>query len=75
MPLQRIGAAIRRTGHGVFQFAPEHARLPVDEWPWMPERLQTLADPERRRRIIEDIPDDGGLLRAVVRDKLARIRS
>ena len=146
-----IGAAIRRAGHGVFQFAPEHARLPVDEWPWMrdlaaitghpvcvnlnqpdtapdvwrevlglldeaaaagvalyaqiagrsigilyclhgsvhpllfhpayaevahlpmPERLLALAEPERRRRIIEDIPDDGGLFRAVVLDKLGRI--
>jgi N-acyl-D-amino-acid deacylase len=32
-----IGAAIRRAGHGVFQFAPEHAILPVAEWPWMRE--------------------------------------
>ena len=146
-----IGRAIRRAGHGVFQFAPEHARLPIDEWPWMrdlaavtgqpvcvnlnqpdsapevwrdvldlldvaaasnvalyaqiagrsigilyclhgsvhpllfhpayaevahlpmPERLHELADPERRRRIIEDIPDDGGLFRTVVLDKLGRI--
>ncbi len=146
-----IGEAIRRVGHGVFQFAPEHARLPVDEWPWMrdlaritgqpvcvnlnqpdsapevwrevlglldaaaasnvtlyaqiagrsigilyclhgsvhpllfhpayaevahlpmPERLRALAEPERRRRIIEDIPADGGLFRAVVLDKLSRI--
>ncbi len=146
-----IGRAIRRVGHGVFQFAPDHARVPVEEWPWMrslaavtgqpvcvnlnqpdsapeiwrevlglldaasangeslyaqiagrsigilyclhgsvhpllfhpaytevaglamPERLHALRDPERRRRIIEDIPDDGGLFRAVVLDKLGRI--
>ncbi len=32
-----IADALRRAGHGVFQFAPEHPRLPVDEWPWMRE--------------------------------------
>ena len=146
-----IGEAIRRVGHGVFQFAPEHARVPVDEWPWMrrlaavtgqpvsvnlnqpdqaPEvwrevltllddahrdglplyaqvagrtigilyclhgsvhpllfhpayaevaglpmvqRLAALADPERRRRIIHDVPDDGGLFRHVVLDNLSRV--
>ena len=146
-----IGEAIRRTGHGVFQFAPEHARLPVDEWPWMrrlaaltgqpvsvnlnqpdqapevwrevlslldaahrdglplyaqvagrtigilyclhgsvhpllfhpayaeiaslpmAERLVALAEPERRRRIVEDVPDDGGLFRRVVLDNLGRV--
>ena len=146
-----IGEAIRRAGHGVFQFAPEHARLPVDEWPWMrrlaaltgqpvsvnlnqpdqapdiwrevlglldqahadglalyaqiagrsigilyclhgsvhpllfhpayaevaqlpmAERLIALADPERRRRIIHDVPDDGGLFTKVVLDNLGKI--
>ena len=146
-----IGHAIRRAGHGVFQFAPDHALVPVREWPWMrklaaitgqpvcvnlnqpdaaPEvwrevlsllddadqdglpiyaqvagrsigilyclhgsvhpllfhpayaevahlpmtqRLAALAEPERRRRIIEDVPDDRGLFRAVVLDKLDRI--
>ncbi|MCU1387661.1 MAG: putative hydrolase [Ilumatobacteraceae bacterium] len=146
-----IGAAIRRAGHGVFQFAPEHASLPVQEWPWMrdlaavtgqpvsvnlnqpdsapevwrhvlelldqadadglpifaqvagrsigilyclhgslhpllfhpayaevahlpmPERLAALRDPERRRRIVEDVPDDGGFFRNVVLDKLDRV--
>ena len=146
-----IGEAIRRAGHGVFQFAPDHADVPVKEWPWMrdlaaltghpvcvnlnqpdsapevwrtvlglldgaaadglplyaqiagrsigilyclhgsvhpllfhpayaevahlpmPERVAALADPERRRRIIEDAPDDGGLFRHVVLDKLGRI--
>ena len=143
-----IGEAIRRAGHGVFQFAPEHARVPVDEWPWMrrlarltgqpvsvnlnqpddapevwrevlhlldqahaeglplyaqvagrtigvlyclhgsvhpllfhpaytevaalpmPQRLAALAEPERRRRIIHDIPADGGLFEKVVLDHL-----
>jgi len=32
-----IADALRRVGHGVFQFAPEHVRVPVDEWPWMRE--------------------------------------
>lgn len=146
-----IGDAIRRVGHGVFQFAPEHARVPVDEWPWMrtlaaitgqpvcvnlnqpdsapevwrevlgllddaardnvalyaqiagrsigilyclhgsvhpllfhpayaevvhlpmPERVRALSDPERRRRIISDVPDDGGLFQAAVLNKLAFI--
>ena len=30
-----IGDALAAAGHGVFQFAPDHARVPVDEWPWM----------------------------------------
>jgi len=30
-----IADAIRRVGHGVFQFAPEHAKVPIEEWPWM----------------------------------------
>jgi N-acyl-D-aspartate/D-glutamate deacylase len=146
-----IGEAMRRTGKGVFQFAPEHARVPVDEWPWMrrlaeltrrpvsvnlnqpdsapdvwrdvlglldaahadglpifaqvagrtigilyclhgsvhpllfhpayaevaalsmPERLAALAEPERRRRIIHDVPDDGGLFAKVVHANLQRM--
>ncbi len=146
-----IGAAIRRAGHGVFQFAPEHTILPVSEWPWMrelaavtgqpvsvnlnqpdqapevwrdvlrlldeahadglpiyaqvagrtigilyclhgsvhpllfhpayaevahlpmPERLVALADPERRRRIIHDVPEDGGLFAKVVLANLGRM--
>jgi N-acyl-D-aspartate/D-glutamate deacylase len=146
-----IGAAIRRAGHGVFQFAPEHARVPVDEWPWMrrlaaitrqpvsinlnqpddapevwrevlglldlahadglpivaqvagrtigilsclhgsihpllfhpayaevaslpmPARLAALAAPQRRRRLIEEIPDDGGLFTKAVLSSLGRM--
>ena len=32
-----IADALRRAGHGVFQFAPDHALVPRDEWPWMTE--------------------------------------
>jgi N-acyl-D-amino-acid deacylase len=142
-----IGHAIRRAGHGVFQFSPEHVRVPIDEWPWMrrlaaltgqpvsvnlsqpdqapdlwrevlalldqahddglpmytqvagrsigilyclqgsvhplmfhpayaevghlplAERLAALGDPERRRRIVHDLPDDGGLFAKVLLDK------
>ena len=145
-----IGEAIRRVGHGVFQFAPDHALVPVQEWPWMhelarltgqpvcvnlnqpdsapdvwrrvldlldeaerddvplyaqvagrsigilyclhgsvhpllfhpayqevqhlpmAERLVALADPERRRRIVEDVPDDGGFFEMAVLSKLGR---
>lgn len=149
--LLAIGAAMAAAGHGVFQFAPDHARVPVDEWPWMvdfarrtgrtvsvnlnqpdqdpevwrrvldlldeaaveglpiyaqvagrsigilyclhgsihpllfhpayaevahlsmAERLAALAEPERRRRLVEDVPDDGGLFTRVVLDKLDRM--
>ena len=37
------------------------------------ERLVALAEPDRRRRIINDIPDDGGLFAKVVLDKLSRM--
>jgi N-acyl-D-amino-acid deacylase len=32
-----IADALARAGHGVFQFAPDHAEVPVQEWPWMKE--------------------------------------
>ena len=32
-----IADALARAGHGVFQFAPDHALVPTDEWPWMKE--------------------------------------
>ena len=34
-----LASAVNSTG-GIFQFAPEHVRLPVDEWPWMREMAQ-----------------------------------
>jgi N-acyl-D-amino-acid deacylase len=147
-----IADGMAAAGHGVFQFAPDHVRVPVDEWPWMaelarrsgrtvsvnlnqpdsapdlwrdvlglldgaaddglpivaqvagrsigilyclhgsvhpllfhpayaevaglpmPERLAALTEPERRRRIIEDVPsDDGGLFAKAVLDKLDRM--
>jgi N-acyl-D-amino-acid deacylase len=141
----------RRVGRGVFGFAPDHALVPVQEWPWMrkvaaltgqpvsvnlnqrqgqrgvarrtaparrgprrrpadrrpggrpqhrhpllpagqsvhpllfhpayqeiahlpmAERLVALAEPERRRRIIHDIPDDGGFFQGAVLNNLGRI--
>jgi N-acyl-D-aspartate/D-glutamate deacylase len=45
----------------------EVAHLPIDE------RLEALADPERRRRLIEDVPDDDGFFQRVVLDKLDRM--
>lgn len=146
-----IADAIRRVGYGMFQFAPEHSRLPIAEWPWMRkvaaltgqpvsvnlnqpdqapdvwrdvlrlldeahadglpitaqvagrsigilyclhgsvhplmfhpayqeiaalpmnERLVALADPERRRRIIEDVPADGGFFEKAVLNNLGRM--
>ena len=146
-----IAGAIARVGHGVFGFAPDHALVPVQEWPWMrkvaaltgqpicvnlnqsdkapevwrevlrlldqahadglpiiaqvagrsigilyclqgsvhpllfhpayqeiaslplAEQLVALAEPERRRRIIEDIPDDGGFFQSAVLNGLGRI--
>jgi len=35
--LYGIADAMKRVGHGIFQFSPEHSRVPVDEWPWMQE--------------------------------------
>ncbi len=149
--LMAIGAAMARVGHGVFQFAPDHARVPVEEWPWMralaeatgrtvsvnlnqpdqdpevwrevlrlleeaaaeglpivaqvagrsigilyclhgsvhpllfhpayaeiadlpmPERLRALAEPDRRRRLVHEVPDDGGFFQRVVLDKAERM--
>lgn len=30
-----IAEALRRMGYGVFQFAPEHVKVPINEWGWM----------------------------------------
>src|SRR5918995_1720725 len=35
--LYGIGEGLRRAGHGVFQFAPDHVDVPTGEWPWMKE--------------------------------------
>jgi len=35
--LYGIADALRRAGHGVFQFAPDHVEVPTGEWPWMRE--------------------------------------
>lgn len=35
--LYGIADAMKRVGHGIFQFSPEHTRVPVEEWPWMQE--------------------------------------
>src|SRR5699024_8129814 len=32
--LHEIATAMSAAGGGVFQFAPDHVRVPVDEWPW-----------------------------------------
>ena len=149
--LMAIAEAMAAAGHGVFQFAPDHARVPVDEWPWMrelaarsgrtvsvnlnqpdsdpevwrkvlslldeaasdglpivaqvsgrsigilyclhgsthpllfhpayaevahlpmDERLRALGEPERRRRLVEEVPDDGGFFAKAVLDKLDRM--
>ena len=146
-----IADALRRAGPGVFQFAPEHPRLPVNDWPWMrelarrtgatvsvnlnqadqapevwrdvlrlldeaaadelpivaqaagrsigilyclegslhpllfhpafqgiaalplPARVAAILEPDRYRRLTEEIPDDGGFFRAAVLDKLDRM--
>jgi N-acyl-D-aspartate/D-glutamate deacylase len=39
----------------------------------MPERLAALRAPERRSRLINEVPDDGGLFDRVVRNKLNRM--
>jgi N-acyl-D-aspartate/D-glutamate deacylase len=37
------------------------------------ERLVALAEPERRRRIIEDVPDDGGMFQSAIINNLGNI--
>jgi N-acyl-D-aspartate/D-glutamate deacylase len=43
----------------------EIAHLPL------PARVAALREPARRRRIVEEVPDDGGLFRAAVLDNLS----
>ncbi|MCB0976204.1 MAG: amidohydrolase family protein [Acidimicrobiales bacterium] len=62
--LLAIAGALADVGHGVFQFAPDHARVPVDEWPWMLELArrtgrtvsvnlnQPDSDPEVWRKVL-----------------------
>ena len=38
----------------------------------MPARLAALAEPERRRRLVARVPDDGGFFQRVVLDKVDR---
>ena len=39
-----IAEAVQRAGGGTFQFAPEHVRLAVEEWPWMRELSRRHPD-------------------------------
>ncbi len=43
--LAAIASAMARVGHGVFQFAPDHALVPSKEWPWMVELARTTGVP------------------------------
>jgi N-acyl-D-aspartate/D-glutamate deacylase len=38
-----IAQALKTVGHGVFQFAPEHAKVPVNEWSWMRALAQSTG--------------------------------
>ncbi|MDP4692265.1 MAG: amidohydrolase family protein [Ilumatobacteraceae bacterium] len=38
-----IAGAMKRVRHGVFQFAPEHAKVPVEEWSWMRKLAQSTG--------------------------------
>jgi N-acyl-D-aspartate/D-glutamate deacylase len=51
-----IGDALRRAGHGIFQFSPEHVRVPVDEWTWMEELARRTG---RTVSVNLNQPDDG----------------
>jgi N-acyl-D-aspartate/D-glutamate deacylase len=39
----------------------------------MPARLDALADPARRHRLVHEVPDDGGFFQRVVLDKVGRM--
>ena len=67
--LLAIGDALARAGHGVFQFAPDHARVPIHEWPWMVDLArrsgrtvsvnlnQPDQDPEVWRQVLRQLDD------------------
>jgi N-acyl-D-aspartate/D-glutamate deacylase len=74
-----IAAAVQRAGGGTFQFAPEHVRLAVDEWPWMRELAS--RNPDVTVSVNLNQSDDGphiwrevlGLLEQADRDGLSII--
>ena len=51
-----IGDALRRAGHGVFQFAPDHLAVPTKEWGWMSELARRTG---RTVSVNLNQPDDG----------------
>ncbi|MFL6204630.1 MAG: amidohydrolase family protein [Acidimicrobiales bacterium] len=67
--LLAIGDALARAGHGVFQFAPDHARVPIHEWPWMVDLArrsgrtvsvnlnQPDQDPDVWRQVLRQLDD------------------
>lgn len=63
-----IADALRRAGHGVFQFAPDHAHVPRDEWPWMKELARRTG---RTVSVNLNQPDDAPDLWREVLDLLA----
>jgi N-acyl-D-aspartate/D-glutamate deacylase len=67
-----IADALRRAGHGVFQFAPDHALVPRDEWPWMTEMARRTG---RTVSVNLNQPDDAPDLWRDVLDLLDRARA
>jgi N-acyl-D-amino-acid deacylase len=67
-----IADALRRAGHGVFQFAPDHALVPRDEWPWMTEMARRTG---RTVSVNLNQPDDAPDLWREVLDLLDRARA
>jgi N-acyl-D-aspartate/D-glutamate deacylase len=67
-----IADALRRAGHGVFQFAPDHALVPRDEWPWMTEMARRTG---RTVSVNLNQPDDAPDLWRDVLDLLDQARA
>ena len=67
-----IADALRRAGHGVFQFAPDHALVPRDEWPWMTEMARRTG---RTVSVNLNQPDDAPDLWREVLDLLDQARA